>query len=944
MRQCFFIIVVIHVLLAGCSTPKKGTLGALVDKKITINVDAPFQVSRKKAMESYSQYVNDAALDSLRVEALRRLADIELEKSEERYQKQLEERSADKMLSIAEQAKLKGVTYARAIKLYERALVASGDSGGFADAATLYQLSSAYEQIGQPKKALGALDRLLERFPAIEDRERIHFRRGELLLLLKDYRRAEMAYTQAMLVSSSSTYYDRALSQRGWTAYMQKNYSKALYSYFNFIDHKLANSTGKSDFDKSQLSKRDGHLVDHAFLAVTLSFIQLGGSAAIEKHFRKFGRRRYESEIYKSMGEYFLDKQRYLDAAKSYTDFVKYHKDHRLAATFDMSAIKILQAGGFLTKVLNTKITFSDKYRAESIYWKNQTEQDQKKLGIMVAKNIDDIASHFHSMAQKSKASADFIQAIKWYRRYLASFDKFDQAPHINFLLAESFFEINRYEAAIAEYEKTAYEYPKFKNSAEAGYAALVAYSKLTSQSNKQQKIKWAKKSIKAAIRFGKTFPSDTRALTVVVKAAEDLYAQKKYQQAEQASRIVLDLKSKTNTKVRRNAWLIIAQSEFQMGRYAQAESNFKVALKLVDNDKKVRKSIVEGLVASIYKRGEQLRESGDLKGSITVLSRLNVVAPKSNVNITAHFDIAVSLLQLENWSAAELKFKQFRENFSNHPLQAKVAENLARVYLKLNQPLLAAQEFERLVQSKKDPESKRNILLRAAELYEQARADKQLLDIYKRYNSAFPSPFEPAMEVREKLAQIYKIHGPLRNYHFWLRKIIKADKSAGKKSTSRTKYLAAKAAFLLAEPALLSFQAVRLVAPLKRTLPIKKRHMTNAVAAYTQAANYGVQEFTTASVYRLGEIYNSFGQDLLNSARPQGLTSEEREQYDILLEEQVFPFEEKSINIHESNAQRVKLGIYDEWVQKSFAALKMLRPVTYGKTERSELVTNELY
>jgi tetratricopeptide (TPR) repeat protein len=944
MRQCFFIVVIIHILLYGCSTPKKGTLGALVEKKITINADAPFHVSRKKAMKSYSQYVDEAALDSLRVEALRRLADIELEKSEERYQEQLEKRSAEKLLSATEQVKLKGVTYEKAIKLYERALAASGRSGDFGDAAILYQLSSAYEQIGQPKKALNALDRLLEKFPAIDDREKIHFRRGELLLEIKDYRKAEMAYTQAMLVSTSSTYYDRALSQRGWTAYKQKNYTKALYSYFNFIDHKLAGLTGNSDFDISELSKRERHLVEHAFLAVTLSFIQLGGPEAIEEHFRKFGRRRYESEIYKSMGEYFLDKQRYLDAAKSYTDFVKYHNDHRLTASFEMSAIKILQAGGFLTKVLNTKITFSDKYRANGSYWKLQTKEDQKKLGALVAKNIEDISSHFHAMAQKSKAPADFKQAIKWYRKYLASFAKFKQAPQINFLLAESLFELNQFEAAIEEYEKTAYGYPKFQSSAEAAYAAIVAYPKLVSKLNKQEKKVWADKAVKAALRFGTTFPSDTRALTAVVKAAEDLFAQKKYQQAEKASRIVLGLKSKTNTKVRRNAWLIIAQSEFQKGRYAQAESNFKVALKLVENDKKVRKSIVEGLVASIYKRGEQLRESGDLKGSIKVLSQVSAIAPKSNVNITAHFDIALGLIQLEDWRAAELKFKQFRKNFPNHPLQVKVAENLARVYLKINKPLLAAQEFERLVQSKNDSETKRNILLRAAELYEQAGAVEQLLTIYKRYNSAFPSPFEPAMEVREKLAQFYKIHGPLRNYHFWLRKIIKADKSAGNKATSRTKYLTAKAAYNLAEPAWLSFQAIRLVVPLKKTLPIKKRHMTDAVAAYTRAADYGVQEFTTASVYHLGEIYNRFGQDLLNSARPQGLTSEEREQYDILLEEQVFPFEEKSINIHESNAQRVKLGIYDEWVQKSFAALKMLRPVTYGKIERSELVANELY
>ena len=113
---------------------------------------------------------------------------------------------------------------------------------------------------------------------------------------------------------------------------------------------------------------------------------------------------------------------------------------------------------------------------------------------------------------------------------------------------------------------------------------------------------------------------------------------------------------------------------------------------------------------------------------------------------------------------------------------------------------------------------------------------------------------------------------------------------------------------------------------------------MEEAVNAYTEAANYGVEEVTTASVYWLAEIYSKFGNELLNSERPEGLSASELEQYDILLEEQAYPFEEKSINIHESNADRIKSGTYDEWVRKSLAALSVLRPVRYAKSERSEL------
>jgi len=112
---------------------------------------------------------------------------------------------------------------------------------------------------------------------------------------------------------------------------------------------------------------------------------------------------------------------------------------------------------------------------------------------------------------------------------------------------------------------------------------------------------------------------------------------------------------------------------------------------------------------------------------------------------------------------------------------------------------------------------------------------------------------------------------------------------------------------------------------------------MKASIAAYTNAANYGIESVTTASTYRIAEIYNGFGRDLLESERPKGLSEEELEQYEILLEDQAYPFEEKAIEAHEVNARRAFDGTYDEWVKKSFGALGKLSPFRYNKPETSE-------
>jgi hypothetical protein len=105
----------------------------------------------------------------------------------------------------------------------------------------------------------------------------------------------------------------------------------------------------------------------------------------------------------------------------------------------------------------------------------------------------------------------------------------------------------------------------------------------------------------------------------------------------------------------------------------------------------------------------------------------------------------------------------------------------------------------------------------------------------------------------------------------------------------------------------------------------------------YGQALDYGIAEVTTAATFGMAELYRKLGADLMASERPRNLDQEAREQYDVLLEEQAFPFEEKAIELHETNAHRSGEGIYDEWVQRSFEALAKLKPARYSKVEVGE-------
>jgi LysM repeat protein len=75
----------------------------------------------------------------------------------------------------------------------------------------------------------------------------------------------------------------------------------------------------------------------------------------------------------------------------------------------------------------------------------------------------------------------------------------------------------------------------------------------------------------------------------------------------------------------------------------------------------------------------------------------------------------------------------------------------------------------------------------------------------------------------------------------------------------------------------------------------------------------------------------------------PRGLYPEELEQYELALEEQAYPFEEKAISVHESNLKLISRGVYNKWIDKSLQKLAVLMPARYDKPEASSGIVSSL-
>jgi tetratricopeptide (TPR) repeat protein len=906
------------------------TIKDLDAQQVDVNTGPPRNVDANKTMDSYKRFLDLNAGDAaLRSEALRRLGDLNLESSEsERIEREL---ITNEGLRATEAIHL----YSALLKTYPK--YERNDS-------VLYQLARAYELNAQPDKALASLDQLVASYPNSHLIDETQFRRGELLFSSKAYPKAQNAYEAVIKIGSSSTFYNQSLYKHGWSLFKQGENERSLDSFAGVLDSVLVSKRSPTELiELETLTRPNRELVEDTFRVMSITFSYLEGPKTIDDFVKRRtppGRlpRPYSYLLYARLGDLYIEKERYTDAADSYRAFVSQDRNNEKAPLLEMQAIVAYQKGGFPQLVLQGKKEFVENYSFGTAYWQGR---DAKREPIVVAElktNLRDVAQYYHAQAQRSKNVADYQEAAKWYHSYLTSFPDDPDSAVTDFLLADTLFESKQYLDAAKEYESTAYHYGNHEKAAAAGYAAIIAYGKQEETLNGDAKAAVHTRSVDSSLKFAQTFPAHPESAAVLTRAATDLYTVKDYPRAIAAADALLAHQPPADGTKQRVAWTVIGNSNFDQGVFDKAETAYGHAEMLMPASDPERPVIVERLAASIYKQGEQKSKSGDSAAAVDDYLRVAALAPTSKVRANADFDAAALLIKDKQWDRAIVVLEGFRHHFPQSPLQADVTRNLAVAYTESNHPGQAAVEFEQIAQaSGESPDVQREATLQAADLYDKAGNTAKSRAMLEAFVKRFPQPLNPAMEARNRLSLMTAKAGDTGARDYWLRDIIAADRAAGAARTDRSRALAARATLTLAIPLGEQFRSIKLVVPLKKSLAEKRKAMEAALKAYEQAADYQVADITTAATFESAELYRQLGKDLMSSERPKKLSKDELEQYDVLLEEQAFPFEEKAIKLHEVNAARTKDGTYDEWVQKSFAALAQLNPGRYGKVEIDE-------
>lgn len=893
--------------------------------------------------ESYRAALDVAAEPELRHRIQVRLADIEMARSENRQLTQMEQE----------------VHFQEAIALYNELLTLEETRADkTTDERLLYRLSKAYALDGRMEESDAALARLVSLHPDSPYAAEAEFRRAEQAFSRGRYREAQRLYQNVVAAGTETPFYLNALYMLGWSQFKASDFRPGVDTFIQVLDL-LHEGRTEADLTNAQRS-----LMDDTLRVLGITFSYEDGAPTIAEAFAEVGPRPYQHRVYQALGNLYLEKKRYKDAADTFSQYLEQFPDSEHGPEFAVQRIEVYKEGGFPTEILPAKEEFVRKFGVDSTFWAARSESERQQLLPRLESFLDELSSFYHAEGQSllaaqranqqargrgrqqpAPAEPQFLRAAEYYDQYLRTVPQGPRTAEITYLMAEAFFEAGRLDRAVPAYETVAYDQLDQTRGAAAGYAAVLALQTQIEQTQdpvRRQALQEHK--IRSAISFADYYPEDPRAVAVLTRAAQEVFAGGNQAQAVAIASRITQWQPEPAADLRKTAWLILAHSQFDAADFDNAETSYRSALALMEPTDRERASVIERIAASMFKSAEQKVAAGNIDAAIAQLLLIESAAPGSEIAIKAQYDAGNYLLEQKDWNRAEQVFSDFQRRFPRHALTPTLAPKLALIYQETQQWDKAAAALALMAQNEADPEARRQSLYLSAELYQKSGRLADAANRYADYVRLYPKPFALATEARYQLLKLAEQRGDDKARRQWLNQLIEADARAGADRTDRSTYLAAYAANQFAGEAFARFERIRLTLPIKNSLAAKRKALEETLNAYKRVLDYGVAEFVTEANYRIGNVYSQLSRDLMNSERPKGLDELAMEQYEILLEEQAEPFQDKSVELLAATAERSWEGLYDKWVKQSFIELAKILPARYGKKEQSSEVSDGLH
>lgn len=810
----------------------------------------------------------------------------------------------------------------------------------------LYQMARAHEMLGQRAEAANTLAQLVVAHPASPLYVDAAFRAGELYYQERALPEAADAYQRVLARGADADKLGPLAAYKlGWAQLMAGQAEAASTVFLDLLDRLLPRPD--DDCTKAclrRLAAGEGlahhpELGQDALRGLSLALMARGGVDALERRGLDGAR---APVYYWALAAALRERTRFHDAAATYAAFAARYPGHRWAPIFGEEVITTYVAGGFEAPAMAARAHFVESFGANASYWSGAAPSEGVKIALR--NHLEILARHHHARAQAlpaaEQASAQVAarEAAHWYRRWLALMPNGSERDRVRMRYADALLESDALAQAAEVYRSLAYEARDFGASDDAALAEVQTRYRIAERASAEAAGVAIRAAIAASRRLAARDPAHGQRSRVLVRAAEEAFNLGNHDDAIALARDAL-APAPADPSLAANARLLLADSLLASKRFAEAEAMYERALAGPGAGGFALDAVNQRLATAIYRQAEAARAEAAYQEAADAFLRVGHKAPRTLLAAQAHFDAGAMMVEAQDWKRASSIFARFLEQHTGHDLAPDAEKWLATAYEEDGRPGAAAPVYESI--ARRDSEAsavRREAQWKAAHLYDQSDDPVRAYRAYAQYVSDYPTPVESAQEVRMRLAELAQSRPLLPgNAMQWWQSVIAVEGEAGSPSTPFSELMAARAHLLLGRHFAERATQIELRHPLRVHLGERQRLMRDAIEHFRAAHASGFEALVTPASYAIGAAYEDLVEALQHSERPPTLRGFEKEAYELLLEDQIYPIEEQAIAAHRRNLDHLREGLWDEWIQASAHALSQLVPGRYARQERQE-------
>lgn len=774
--------------------------------------------------------------------------------------------------------------------------------------ARVMSLASAQlPEIATPVAVLESLSESIDETESESIELEARFRRAELNFSNQNFEAAATDF--AVVADAPGEYQLHAGYMLSWVRFKQGD-----------LDYSLTSATTAFQRLSNEAEQRNIELKQDLTRVTVLALDYLDGPETLAQAMKELNYPTWQTDLYRALGDWYLSKERFNDSALTWQTFLAENPLHAAAPDIALEVIETQRQAGFVADIPDLEHAFIQRYGKQTEFYALHGDPVFSNYETTLRDMLDRYSQRLHATAQESETASDYASAAAGYEIWLTNFSHTSAAQEKQFLYAEVLEQAYGFSRARQAYEQAIATNIETEYAKEAAYAVVVGLSL-----DQEDSVIELEDIVAANLRFARHFASDHRASTTQLTAAKLLFEAEQFSQALQVVEVALSMSPDSEQQL--VAKRIRAHSAFALEDFALAENFYTELIELGEPNQ-------EQLVAVVFKQAEQAEQNADLLNAILHFERLVAMDPRSSLSLDIAYDLVSLYERTSQLDKAVAQLEQFRVQYPRQQIAAdsEVAKRIINLRETLGDLDGAAAELVTLSQ-RSTGESARVARYRAAELYLQLDDLPNAIEHFRFYAHNFLEPAGIRMEAMHHMDQLYQRTEESGKRKFWLRKKrdLYRDLSQAEQS-DRVKYLAAEAIYILSEPTFEAYKSSPLKHPLARSLKKKQQLLTQSLKNYQAVIEVGAYEFTALSQFRMAEHYELLATDLMAAPTPKNLNPLEQEQYQFLLEEQAFPFEEKAIALHERN---LELGWEFGWnqaVDDSLQALKKLSPAQFNR------------